>query len=103
MRTTGAPCFVTMIGWPLACTASISFRQLALNSEAAIVLVVRSVLWAFMVPMSLACRVQNLHCTQNVHGYSVVTPCRILLRPWGFANRVRSEWVWMSMKPGATT
>ena len=33
---------------------------------------------------------------------SVVTPWRILLSASGFRGRVKSEWVWMSMKPGAT-
>ena len=33
---------------------------------------------------------------------SVVTPWRTLLSASGFRGRVKSEWVWMSMKPGAT-
>ena len=33
---------------------------------------------------------------------SVVTPWRILLSASGFRGRVKSEWVWMSMKPGTT-
>ena len=34
---------------------------------------------------------------------SVVTPWRTLLSAWGMRARVKSEWVLMSMKPGATT
>jgi hypothetical protein len=34
---------------------------------------------------------------------SVVTPCKILLSALGSSSDVTSEWVWMSMKPGATT
>src|SRR4029453_10424817 len=34
---------------------------------------------------------------------SVVTPCRTFDSARGFKGRVKSEWVWMSMKPGATT
>ena len=33
---------------------------------------------------------------------SVVTPWRTLDSASGFRGRVKSEWVWMSMKPGAT-
>ena len=33
---------------------------------------------------------------------SVVTPWRILHSAFGLSGRVKSEWVWMSMKPGAT-
>ena len=66
MRTTGAPCFVTMIGWPLACTASISFRQLALNSDAAIVLVapvLRPLLTGCLPCVVLNC---NVHISYKV-------------------------------------